>query len=484
MVTEQKLSSNYQDPQSSRELESDTFQWTKQWYPVAVVEFLDPTRPHPIQLLGKNLVIWQDNNQQWNCFADFCPHRGVPLSEGRVEADGTLLCAYHAWRFNHQGNCVKIPQSFDGEKEAKNCDNINACVVTYPTQEKQGLLWVWAESGEQAKIESQLRKPRIIPELEETSDRIEKKYWNIRDLPYGWDYFMENVSDPAHVTVSHHGLMGSRYSEGKYYDMLPTKKLSTQEGFAFEITPTSSMVEQAIHDFQPPCLMKIVSTFKDGGKLMLVLYAIPTRPGWCRHIGCQILVKNNQGKPPKGLAFYALPMPAWLGHILASLFLHQDLVFLHYQEKNLAKKNANHWIESVYTPNPQDKMVITLRKWLEKRAGGGIPWEGNSQLPPAELDKRKLFDVWETHTKHCQVCQNALKNLNRLTWGVWIGAIACLIIGLLIDSRMVAMQGSMMPSVAFWGGLSLAVILGVSGYFLHKLTRLFYVYEFEHADND
>ncbi len=25
-------------------------------------------------------------------------------------------------------------------------------------------------------------------------------------MPYGWDYFMENVADPAHVPVSHQGL--------------------------------------------------------------------------------------------------------------------------------------------------------------------------------------------------------------------------------------------------------------------------------------
>lgn len=32
--------------------ESDIFEWTKQWYPVAVVDYLDPSRPHAIQLLG------------------------------------------------------------------------------------------------------------------------------------------------------------------------------------------------------------------------------------------------------------------------------------------------------------------------------------------------------------------------------------------------------------------------------------------------
>ena len=100
-----------------------TFQWTKQWYPVAVADFLDRSRPHAIQLLGKDLVLWQDNADRWHCFEDFCPHRLAPLSEGRIESDGTLLCAYHAWRFDNKGNCVSIPQSPDKETEARNCTN-------------------------------------------------------------------------------------------------------------------------------------------------------------------------------------------------------------------------------------------------------------------------------------------------------------------------------------------------------------------------
>jgi nitrite reductase/ring-hydroxylating ferredoxin subunit len=43
---------------------------------------------------------------RWRAFEDRCPHRLAPLSEGRVEADGTLLCAYHAWRFDGGGACT------------------------------------------------------------------------------------------------------------------------------------------------------------------------------------------------------------------------------------------------------------------------------------------------------------------------------------------------------------------------------------------
>ncbi|MEM9165124.1 MAG: Rieske 2Fe-2S domain-containing protein [Cyanobacteria bacterium P01_F01_bin.4] len=497
MTTDLKFQATQIDSDNIEPLEqlltdSSSFQWAKQWYPVAVIEFLDSSRPHAIQLLGKDLVLWRDGSQTWRCFEDACPHRLAPLSEGRVEADGTLLCAYHAWRFDGRGQCDRIPQAKDAETEAKHRRNPKACAVAYPTQAQQGLLWVWGEAGDVALQESQQSTPRLIPELEDDSGQVVETFWNIRDLPYGWDFFMENVADPAHVPVAHHGLVGNRYKDANFYDMPRLREMSTQEGFAYGITPTPEIIERAYHDFQPPCLMRIVSEFKDGGQLILVLYATPTRPGWCRHIGRQVLIKNDAGKVPRGLAFFALPMPTWLGHVLASLFLHQDMVFLHYQEKTVSKRQ-NRWLDEVYTPNPQDKMIIAFRQWLEKRGGGGIPWANESALPSPEHNKQQLFDVWQTHTQHCQVCQTALTRINwgkRFAYGL---AIVLFGVALMLDARAIALaavEGSLanrwftMPPVGFWGAIAAAILFAATGYGLKRLRQLFYVYEFEHAKND
>ena len=480
------------------EREEDTFQWTKQWYPVGVAEHLDSSHPHAIQLLGRDLVLWKDGLNKWRCFDDACPHRLVPLSEGRIESDGSLMCAYHAWRFNGEGECVRMPQSQDAATEAKNCAHPAACAVAYPVKELQGLLWVWPESGKQAQRESELRQPRLIRELEGESDKVVKLFWYERDLPFGWDFFMENVMDPAHVPVSHHKLYGNRYSDAKYYDMTPLRKSSTQEGFAFEIPPIAANVSRARQDFQPPCFHRIELTYPEGGQLILALYAIPTRPGWCRQISCQVLVKNNQGKRPPGFSILGLPIPDWLGHVFSQFFIHQDLVFLHKQEKILAKRRTEKWLEQVYTPNPQDKMVITFRKWLENKAGGQIPWAlgCNPDLPPMETDKHKLFDVYSTHTQDCQVCQKALKNINRTSWLSYVTALICLGLALFLDSRHVAVQVattkispsaslfSLAPPVSFWLLLVAGISLALIGYYLKQFSRLFYVYEFEHFQND
>ena len=85
---------------------SEAFDWLGHWYPVNVLDTMDPTRPHAIKILGMSLVAWNDgatvNGEKqvgrWRVFDDACPHRLGPLSEGRVEQDGNLLCSYHGWR--------------------------------------------------------------------------------------------------------------------------------------------------------------------------------------------------------------------------------------------------------------------------------------------------------------------------------------------------------------------------------------------------
>ena len=86
--------------------------WTEQWWPIAYLRDLHRTEPSRFTLLERDLVIWWDGaTDRWRVFPDVCPHRLVPLSEGRINEKGQLECPYHGWSFDGEGSCTSIPQA-------------------------------------------------------------------------------------------------------------------------------------------------------------------------------------------------------------------------------------------------------------------------------------------------------------------------------------------------------------------------------------
>mmetsp|Transcript_28071 Transcript_28071/g.72193 ORF Transcript_28071/g.72193 Transcript_28071/m.72193 type:complete len:555 (+) Transcript_28071:218-1882(+) len=431
-------------PQEIHELEEpveetggETFRWLDHWYPIHVLDAIDPSRPHYAQLLGRDLVLWRDGQGQWNCMEDFCPHRLAPLSEGRVEADGQLLCAYHGWRFDSTGKCTDLPQAKQpvSEWDSKKIP----CAVSYPTMEKHGLLFVWPQAGAEAEAQARATEPRGYPEMVDeklmSSGKAIRTSWVIRDVPFGWDFFMENATDPAHVPVSHHGIVGDRYNDPKYFELHAERKPDIQEGFKYRMsTSLIGTMDGPATEFQPPCHIRIASDNRNGQpQTNVCLFAVPTSPGHCRTFACQTVVAGPDGNMKgNGFVKFSAAMPKWVDHMLGTMFVHQDMVFLHHQEKIVAKRLQREGIRTVdgyIMPTPSDKMTVMFRTWFE-RFSGGIPWAPGTpmELPPAERDSAKLFDVYNSHTKHCTHCQGALKGTRlwqKITAGLAIVSLAC-----------------------------------------------------------
>ena len=154
----------------------------------------------------------------WRVFEDSCPHRKAPLSEGRIEDDGTLMCSYHAWRWDGAGELEAVPQAQSDDEFDRIRSNPKSSCSSFPAKVVNGLLWVWPETGSDSRIESELTPVNMMPLPHEEDEQIDPSRvfagtWNFRELPYGHDYFLENVVDPAHVPASHHNVVGNRYTD-------------------------------------------------------------------------------------------------------------------------------------------------------------------------------------------------------------------------------------------------------------------------------
>ncbi len=109
------------------------------WYMPALASSLRPGQMRREMLLGEPLVLGRLKSGEVFALRDICPHRGVPLSAGRVLAEGSVECPYHGWRFKRDGACSKIP-SLTGE-ETLDIEKIR--VRAYPVRERDGLIWIY-----------------------------------------------------------------------------------------------------------------------------------------------------------------------------------------------------------------------------------------------------------------------------------------------------------------------------------------------------
>lgn len=474
------------------------FNWFKNWYPLVPVEYLDVEIPHRFQLLGMDLVIWKDApieggvfgskkdrkkgakrvGGEWRVFADECPHRKVPLSEGRVEDDGSLLCSYHAFRFNGEGELIDVPQLSEVDVDKIRSNPRSNC-NSFPAQIVNGVLWVWPETGSDARIESALKEPAVYKLPDDVDEsRIWYGNYNFRELPYSLDYFMENVVDGAHVEVAHHNIVGSRYKV-KEMIMDYDSKLS-KEGFV--VKSKQSTLEDgkwgAYTKYQAPVLVTQEVSIDDEGSLQtLELYASPSRPGFCNHVGRMVIVKPKSGKMPALLKTFTAPIPKWLNHVLAAMFLNQDGVFLHYQERNLAKTGSyvsykdgassqQDFVRQML-PTETDRGVINYRTWLRKFAGGFIPYKNN--LPLSPVDEEICFDQFKSHTSKCKTCQTALGNLKKAR-----------LVAFFISTCVAVLRPAPQKAV----NLAAVLMTAGAGFGINKFIGMFHRYEFSHSHND
>ena len=268
------LPSTSSAPADGAVLERWEHHWQQRWYPVACLRDLDPARPSAFTLLEADLVLWYDRAaQRWRAFADACPHRLVPLSDGRLNDAGELECPYHGWSFNGAGHCTAIPQA-EPAAAATACASPRSRCRSYATATGQGLLFVFAGDPERA---TAVPLP-LVPPLEEPGWLVQDTF---RDLPMDALTLLENVLDVSHVPFTHHRTVGRRENAAPVVAEITG---AGPEGFTalWPEGPRRGRLGSQATTFAAPALMWHDLTAKGFGRILTVVYATPIRPGECR----------------------------------------------------------------------------------------------------------------------------------------------------------------------------------------------------------
>ncbi|HUG71860.1 MAG TPA: Rieske 2Fe-2S domain-containing protein [Steroidobacteraceae bacterium] len=180
------------------------------WFPVALSRRVD-MRPRRVLLFDHPLVLARDSLGNVLALDDRCPHRGAPLSAGRLEADA-LTCPYHGWSFGRDGSCRAMP----GAPGDRPLAQVRA--AAWQVEERDGIVWVAAERSRPLPaglLDLDPRRRRFLQETVWQAPIIEAQ---------------ENFLDAMHTHRVHPGLV----RRGAHRRQVIARARGTADGFEID----------------------------------------------------------------------------------------------------------------------------------------------------------------------------------------------------------------------------------------------------------
>lgn len=166
------------------------------WYVAGWADELAPGALVSRRLLDIPVVMFRDAQGKPHALHDRCPHRFLPLSAGKLNAEtGTVQCGYHGLEFDGTGRCTLNPHGDNTIPKA-------AKVRSYPLLDRNSTLWIWMGDPERA-------DPALLPDF----SCMDPDIWYVGKgyLRPRADYRLEvdNILDLSHIEFVHSTLLGS-----------------------------------------------------------------------------------------------------------------------------------------------------------------------------------------------------------------------------------------------------------------------------------
>ena len=180
------------------------------WY---VAGWADDVTAQPVarRICGDPVVLYRDLSGTAAALADYCCHRGAPLSCGRVVEAG-LECGYHGMIYGTDGIAVHIPGQVHIPTKAR--------VPTYPLVEQDGMLWIWMGDAAKADPSAIFRYPI----------HNEEQQWPHKHTLYPVDggamLMVDNLMDLTHLPYVHTSTIGGSNAKdhvNAIMDITPTE---------------------------------------------------------------------------------------------------------------------------------------------------------------------------------------------------------------------------------------------------------------------
>jgi phenylpropionate dioxygenase-like ring-hydroxylating dioxygenase large terminal subunit len=164
---------------------SDSRYLEQHWFVVALSDQVR-SRPQRVVVFGKPIVLVRSSEGSVWALEDRCPHRGAPLSAGRLQGHG-IVCPYHGWTFDGDGRCTATPGAVNPMGDFR--------VPAFRVLERDGL--VWLTTGATARLPE-----RVTAMNPERQRFVQQMRWGAPIIDA-----QENFLDALHTHTVHPGLV-------------------------------------------------------------------------------------------------------------------------------------------------------------------------------------------------------------------------------------------------------------------------------------
>ena len=192
----------------------DHFQMS--WYVVAEAANIKKNQPYKIIVWNKPYVIWKTETGEFTALEDTCPHRGASLSAGKITVN-RVICPYHGYEFNHQGNLTIVPGQCFQHSSSHTC-------ARFPIVERHG--WIYLNTNQIPSFATQshidILSSDIFIEPEATDKTMSLVHINTHFNTFA-RIVSENSLDIMHIAFVH--TFGNQDKPAPSYDD-PPKQIS------------------------------------------------------------------------------------------------------------------------------------------------------------------------------------------------------------------------------------------------------------------
>ena len=194
------------------------------WHIIALSDEVGRNQSLKTKIYGHSILVWKDSAGALFAVSDCCLHKRSPLKVADYQTN-ELVCPYHGWRYDAQGNLSEVPSSPHLDIAKLNCT-----LQTFAVREAYGFVWIFLNP----KVEAEA----VALPVDEEPIRA----WGSTSLSYLFDtteeLLIENFMDATHTPFAHKGLI-----RGHGEKVLHTVKLSsTAHGVLAEYSETEENV--------------------------------------------------------------------------------------------------------------------------------------------------------------------------------------------------------------------------------------------------